>query len=82
MSGCAICVQDLYIEALGEYRKAVESLRTSLALLKVPEDQWPPNIRTKSNAPEPPKSVSLSAFEELERRLSERHTKDPHPMGQ
>ncbi|KAJ3544061.1 hypothetical protein NM688_g5783 [Phlebia brevispora] len=72
MSGCAICVQDLYIEALEEYKKAVESLRTSLKLLRVPEDEWPADIRTGRKQPKVKKDVSLSAFEELERKLRER----------
>ena len=72
MSGCAVCVQDLYVEALDEYKKTVESLRTSLTLLRVPETEWPSTIRTGNNLPAPKKSAALSAFEELERQLEQK----------
>lgn len=70
MSGCAICVHDLYSEALDEYKKAVDNLRTSLKLLRVPEDQWPADIQTSSRQPK--QNVTFNAFEELERRLKEK----------
>lgn len=74
MSGCAICVYDLYEEALDEYKKAAESLRTSLRLLQVPEEQWPAGIQTKETlSGRKPPSTSMSAFEELEARLREKH---------
>ena len=81
MSGCAICVQDLYAEALDEYKKSVESLRTSLTILHIPEDKWPENIQTGRKQPEVKQSVTLSAFEELERRLKERSQADTQSLG-
>ncbi|KIP09734.1 hypothetical protein PHLGIDRAFT_34249 [Phlebiopsis gigantea 11061_1 CR5-6] len=71
MSGCAVCVQDLYAEALDEYKQAVDALRTSLTTLSVPEGRWPPSIRTSASAGQPPpkQNVTLDAFAELERRL-------------
>ena len=76
MSGCAVCVQDLYVEALDEYTKALATLRTSLSLLNVPEDKWPPEVRTGNYVPAPKKNVALSAFEELEARLKQKHSRD------
>ena len=81
MSGCAICVQDLYAEALDEYKKSVESLRTSLALLHVPENTWPEILQTGRKHPEVKQNVTLSAFEELERRLKERSQADTQSPG-
>ena len=81
MSGCAVCVQDLYVEALEEYTNALASLRKSLALLNVPEERWPPEIRTGRNIPAPKKDVALSAFAELERQLLERKKTDAHSTG-
>ncbi|EIW77365.1 hypothetical protein CONPUDRAFT_168309 [Coniophora puteana RWD-64-598 SS2] len=46
MSGCAVCVYDLYDDALNEYRERVESLQTALRANGVPEAEWPARIRT------------------------------------
>jgi hypothetical protein len=73
MSGCAICVYDLYDEALDEYKKAVNTLRTSLTALRIPEEQWPGGIRTNEAGPIRKPNTSLSAFEELEARLREKN---------
>lgn len=81
MSGCAICVQDLYVEALDEYKKSVESLRTSLAMLHVPEDEWPTSIQPGGKQTKAKPSVSLSVFEELERKLAERSQADTQSSG-
>lgn len=72
MSGCAICVHDLYGEALEEYKKAVDTLRTSLKVLHIPEDQWPEELRTTRAQPKREQNVAFSAFDELERRLKEK----------
>ncbi|KAI0790374.1 oxidoreductase-like protein [Abortiporus biennis] len=74
MSGCAVCVYDLYQEALEDYQNSLSSLRTSLKGINIPEDQWPQQIRlpaggTKSSQKPRERDVALSAFEELERRL-------------
>ena len=73
MSGCAVCVYDLYEESLEAYHDSVASLRASLSLLKVPESEWPPNIQSKRTRPtdsQPRKETILSAFEEMERALA------------
>lgn len=78
MSGCAICVYDLYDESLEAYDQSLDALRTSLRGLAVPEDEWPATIRPQSQnsqkgtATETPTSTRgavLSAFEEMERAL-------------
>ena len=71
MSGCAVCVQDLYQEALDEYRESAASLRASLKALNVPEDKWPDEIRPTTVQPQEPKkeNVVYDAFAELERKL-------------
>ncbi|KAI0249753.1 hypothetical protein BJV78DRAFT_1224578 [Lactifluus subvellereus] len=75
MSGCAVCVHDLYQESLDAYRTSVASVRVSLTAMKVPVEQWPETIRPKpeGRTPLPASSVSLSAFEEMERALKVRH---------
>lgn len=72
MSGCAICVYDLYNEAFEDYNKAIESLRTSLRTLAIPESEWPVRIRplqAGAKRAEVRKDTALSAFEEFERQL-------------
>ncbi len=80
MSGCAVCVYDLYEEAQDEYKKALEHLRRSLAALHVPEDQWPEDIQTTSKSGDSKSqrklNPTLSAFEELEARLKQKHSGD------
>ncbi|KAI6103031.1 oxidoreductase-like protein [Pisolithus sp. B1] len=78
MSGCAICVYDLYEESLNTYKESVASLRASLTALSIPESQWPSSIRTtttQSSTAVTQKDVVLSAFEEMERALKERREK-------
>jgi Oxidoreductase-like protein, N-terminal len=79
MSGCAVCVYDLYEESMDAYLDAVMSLCSSLSCLKIPKSTWPPSIRraaAQSSPSLPPtgsdrqrKEVVMSAFEELERAL-------------
>ncbi|KAF9480936.1 hypothetical protein BDN70DRAFT_876959 [Pholiota conissans] len=80
MSGCAVCVYDLYEESLEAYKEAVAGLRNSLSALHIPEAEWPAQIRPKeSTSPSregPRKEVILSAFEEMERRLAMQHQKE------
>ncbi|KAI9459185.1 oxidoreductase-like protein [Lactarius psammicola] len=71
MSGCAVCVHDLYQESLDAYKTAVASVRASLTSMGVPMEQWPKNIRLDSER-NTSYSISLSAFEEMERELDAR----------
>ena len=78
MSGCSVCVYDLYEESVEAYKQSLSTIRASLDKLNIPESQWPPDIQRgpPSNASEntPKKSVVLSAFEEMEQRLREKHS--------
>ncbi|EKM56609.1 uncharacterized protein PHACADRAFT_118429 [Phanerochaete carnosa HHB-10118-sp] len=82
MSGCAFCVQDLYMEALDEYKKAVDSVRFSLRTLHIPEERWPSEIQTSAAKKlEPKKNPVYDAFAELERKLQEKHRAESHDGG-
>ncbi|TDL24570.1 hypothetical protein BD410DRAFT_786079 [Rickenella mellea] len=75
MSGCAVCVYDLYEESLEAYNKAVGLLRASLQASHIPEGEWPLEIQTKE-VEERKKSITLSTFEELERSLKAKHDRE------
>jgi hypothetical protein len=74
MSGCAICVYDLYEDSMNTYNKSVVALRTSLEGLGIPESEWPPSIQSKSFQNDVKRNrganaVSLDAFEAMELAL-------------
>ena len=69
MSGCAICVHDLYQDSIEAYDQAIETLRSSLSSLHIPESDWPVNIRPSSDHRTRRTNVSLDAFQEMERML-------------
>ncbi|KAF7324491.1 Oxidoreductase-like domain-containing protein [Mycena kentingensis (nom. inval.)] len=68
MSGCAVCVYDLYEESLTAYRDALAAFRSTLVALGVPQAEWP--AATRSDGGTASKSVVKDAFEELERALA------------
>jgi hypothetical protein len=72
MSGCAVCVNDLYADALSTYKDALTSLRSSLVSAGIPEAEWPARVQNKKIATGPARveNVALSAFEEMERALA------------
>jgi len=75
MSGCAICIYDLYEESLAAYKDEVDALRKTLTGLKIPESEWPAHIRLQKSNPvlsteAHRKEKVLSAFEEMERNLA------------
>ncbi|KAF9254394.1 hypothetical protein L218DRAFT_968197 [Marasmius fiardii PR-910] len=72
MSGCAICVYDLYDEALTAYKDAVGKVKATLKSMNVPESDWPSDLRDNdkdSGGRTTRPDVTLSVFEEMERRL-------------
>ena len=71
MSGCAICVYDLYHVALTNYNEKMQLIRSNLSALDVPQSQWPKQLR--EGLLEVPKDPTLSAFEALEMKLKARH---------
>jgi Oxidoreductase-like protein, N-terminal len=73
MSGCAICVHDLYQDSLTAYNESLASLRSLLSVMRIPKSDWPPEIQMSTDGgTSDMKNVSLSVFEELERKLRER----------
>jgi Oxidoreductase-like protein, N-terminal len=71
MSGCAVCVHELYQESLDDYNASVAAVRASLTDMKVPEDEWPETIRpgAKKQTSLAASNSSLNAFREMERAL-------------
>ena len=74
MSGCAVCVHDLYQESLDDYNTSVVAVRASLTAMQVPVEEWPEIIRPSSERRMslPASSVSLSALQEMESALKAR----------
>ncbi|KAJ7723493.1 oxidoreductase-like protein [Mycena maculata] len=72
MSGCAVCVYDLYEESLRTYTEAMANFRTMLTAAEIPRAAWPDSVRVRQSADELKKGVTLSAFEELEKSLKEK----------
>ncbi|KAG2054323.1 hypothetical protein BDR06DRAFT_884446 [Suillus hirtellus] len=72
MSGCAICVYDLYEESLEAYKESILTLRSSLSALSIPESEWPDHVRTNTPAIQKRHDIVLNAFEEMERQLREK----------
>lgn len=76
MSGCAICVYDLYQEALESYQSSIDTLRYALDDLNVPEYDRPFRIqRHQSDAPQLKNSerdVIMNAFEAFEKSLQKK----------
>jgi hypothetical protein len=72
MSGCAICVYDLYEESLEAYKESIVALRSSLSALAIPDSDWPDRVRTNTTVVEKRHEVILNAFEEMERQLKEK----------
>jgi hypothetical protein len=82
MSGCAVCVYDLYEESLRSYKESIATLRTALEARGVPEAEWPADIRApgaRATGSGPSESatrnVALDAFEEMERALAAKRAK-------
>ena len=73
MSGCAVCVYDLYEEELAAYEDSVTTLRAALSERQIPESEWPAHIRTRTA--ERSRGAVLNAFEEMERALKEKRDK-------
>jgi hypothetical protein len=72
MSGCAVCIYDLYEESLAAYKAEVNVLRKSLSSMKIPESEWPAHIRHDAvlSTETQRKETIISAFEEMELTLA------------
>jgi hypothetical protein len=82
MSGCAICVYDLYEDSLLAYKASLASLRTQLISMGIPQSEWPSRVETSldSQAIQRPANTSLDAFEAMEKAL-EAKQRDPAGGG-
>ncbi|KAL4269146.1 Oxidoreductase-like domain-containing protein [Pleurotus pulmonarius] len=77
MSGCAVCVYDLYEESLSAYNESIAALRSSLEERGISETEWPAPVR-RTGTPVPTKNnVALSAFEEFEQALKAKKRAPP-----
>ncbi|KAJ6612544.1 oxidoreductase-like protein [Mycena sp. CBHHK59/15] len=72
MSGCAVCVYDLYEESLAAYKESIAALTVSLSSAGIPEVEWPAAVRSTEKTGGGKPHIVLSAFEELEKALQER----------
>lgn len=74
MSGCAVCVYDLYEDSLLTYQASLASLRTQFVSMGIPESEWPSRIKSlpNSQAINIPLNTSLDAFEAMEKALKAR----------
>ncbi|KAL5521543.1 hypothetical protein ACEPAF_2291 [Sanghuangporus sanghuang] len=73
MSGCAVCVHDLYAEALDAHESTLRSIRSALHDKGVAEETWPKQLRygLSAEATEAEDdNASLSAFEQMELQLA------------
>lgn len=71
MSGCAVCIYDLYEDSLFTYKASLASLRAQLKSMGVPQSEWPPRVRSSpsSHASQRSPNTSLDAFEAMEKAL-------------
>ena len=70
MSGCAVCVYDLYEDSLLTYKASLASLRAQLKSMGIPQSEWPSRVKSSnSQAIQRPSNTSLDAFEAMEKAL-------------
>ncbi|KAH9962172.1 hypothetical protein BC827DRAFT_231351 [Russula dissimulans] len=82
MSGCAVCVHDIYQESIEIYNSSVEAIRASLTAMNVPMEEWPESIcpGSEKRKPLPASSISTNAFQEMERLLKARREAQAQTM--
>ncbi|KIO31905.1 hypothetical protein M407DRAFT_121918 [Tulasnella calospora MUT 4182] len=81
MSGCAICVNDLYIEALRDYKASLRSIRDKLEREAVHKSLWPKEIielhpsgqAQQEDLDDADLDPVTKAFMEMERKLKKKH---------
>lgn len=82
MSGCAICVHDIYLDALNAYTSSLRSIKASLLEQSVPKHAWPSAVLEVKDGSEQDDADGLPsdldpttrAFMELERKLKKKGT--------
>ncbi|PFH47977.1 hypothetical protein AMATHDRAFT_150850 [Amanita thiersii Skay4041] len=72
MSGCAVCVYDLYEEAREKYNDAINGIKKKLEEMGVPKTSWPREVLGEREGKKSQKNVVMDAFEALERQLEEK----------
>lgn len=74
MSGCAVCVYDVYEEAVGRFREEVEGVKRRLGEMGVDAGEWPAELRGARDSAAAEGTVAgtivKDAFEQLERELA------------
>lgn len=50
MSGCAVCIYDLYIESKESYRKALSSALAKVESMQISRETWPKALLSLSNS--------------------------------
>ncbi|KAG8981467.1 hypothetical protein FRB90_007235 [Tulasnella sp. 427] len=81
MSGCAVCVHDLYVEALRDYKASLRSIRDNLETKVVRQSLWPKEIIELSPNTEAQEDdvddadldPATKAFMQMERELKKKH---------
>jgi hypothetical protein len=78
MSGCAVCVYDLYLSSLEDYKHDLITTQTQLRDRSVPVSEWPDEIRqanvtSQNNQPLDDLGLdpSMKAFLLLEKKLGQ-----------
>lgn len=79
MSGCAVCVYDLYEDALETYRDELSLTHREFISKNIPKALWPMEIKQLEESGRSKKKVmstgsaSMDAFKQLELRLKEKN---------
>lgn len=81
MSGCAVCVNDLYVEALRDYKASLRSIRDKLEREAVHQSLWPKEIielnpsgqAQQEDFDDADLDPATKAFMEMERKLKQKH---------
>ncbi|KAG8894036.1 hypothetical protein FRC01_013191 [Tulasnella sp. 417] len=81
MSGCAVCVNDLYVEALRDYKASLRSIRDKLEREAVHKSLWPKEIielhpsgkAQQEDFDDADLDPATRAFMEMERKLKKKH---------
>ncbi|KAG8941178.1 hypothetical protein FRC00_012501 [Tulasnella sp. 408] len=81
MSGCAVCVNDLYVEALRDYKASLRSIRDKLEREAVHQSLWPKEIielnprgeAQQEDFDDADLDPATKVFMEMERKLKMKH---------
>ncbi|KIY43789.1 hypothetical protein FISHEDRAFT_77723 [Fistulina hepatica ATCC 64428] len=80
MSGCAVCVYDLYEDARSAYKDSLKRVQDRLVGMGISASSWPEALQLKQHNNIPARTTTLTrnaiadAFEEMERALAAKRT--------